>query len=48
MHRKNMKKKSKETKDELKPEYDFSQMQIIKRGEDRKQPKKLRSRSRPT
>ena len=32
-----MKKKSKELKDELRPEYDFSQMQVVRRGSGRKQ-----------
>lgn len=36
-----MKKKSEEMEDELRPEYDFSQMQIVKRGNGRKQPEEV-------
>ena len=36
-----MKKKSKELEDDLRPEYNFSQMQIIKRGSGRKQPEEI-------
>jgi hypothetical protein len=36
-----MKKKSEETKDELRPEYDFSQIQIVKCGRGRKQPEEI-------
>ena len=36
-----MNKKYNEMEDELRPEYDFSQMQIVKRGKDRKQPAEI-------
>ncbi len=36
-----MKKKDKELSDELRPEYDFSQMQIVKRGSGRTQPEEI-------
>lgn len=40
-----MKKKDKELNDELRPEYDFSQMQIVKRGSGRKQPQEIMENS---
>lgn len=36
-----MKKKSEEMEDELRPEYDFSQMHIIARGNGRKLPEEI-------
>jgi hypothetical protein len=36
-----MKKKFDELEDELRPEYDFSKMQIVRRGSGRKQPEEI-------
>lgn len=36
-----MNKKYNEMEDELRPEYDFSKMQIVKRGKGRKQPEEI-------
>jgi hypothetical protein len=36
-----MKKKSEELEDELRPEYDFSQMQIVQRGNGRKKTEEI-------
>ena len=36
-----MNKKFDELEDELRPEYDFSKMQIVRRGSGRKQPKEI-------
>lgn len=36
-----MKKKSEQLEDELRPEYDFSKMHIVRRGSGRKQPEEI-------
>ena len=42
-----MNKKSKEFENELRPEYDFSKMQVVKRGSGRKVPKKADKLEKP-